>query len=182
VPLWYWDSRNLNRYADQGDIETITKRINGGMNGFDDRVEHYARFSLVLLGYAADAVKQFQTASGLDADGDVGPKTRAALHTALLALSGASIKDAGMQSAPVTDDKAIVPASIDKKVKDKTNNTALMFAGGGLGTTVITSASGANWQTIVAIGAVSIVALGLLVLLRRQIIGAIRDIRGEVEE
>ncbi len=41
VPLWYWDSRNLNRYADQGDIETITKKVNGGMNGFDDRVDHF---------------------------------------------------------------------------------------------------------------------------------------------
>jgi hypothetical protein len=57
------------------------------------------------------------------------------LHTALLALYGASIKDAGMQSAPVTDDKPVVPVSIDKKVKDKTDSTALMFGGGGLGTT-----------------------------------------------
>ena len=179
--LWYWDTHGLNRYADQGDIETITKRINGGLNGFADRLAHYTRISLVLLGYAPDAVRQFQSACGLSADGDVGPKTRAALHTALLALSGASIKDAGIQSAPVTDDKAVVPASIDKKVKDKTNNAAILFAGSGLGTTVITSAVGAGWQTVVAIGAVSIVALGLLVLLRRQIIAAIKDIRGEVE-
>ena len=28
------------------------------------------------------------------------------------------------------------------------NNTALIFAGGGLGTTVITGASGAGWQAI----------------------------------
>ncbi|CDM61347.1 MULTISPECIES: hypothetical protein [Rhizobium] len=41
VQLWE-ESYNLNRYAGQGDIETITKKINGGKNGFDDRVERFA--------------------------------------------------------------------------------------------------------------------------------------------
>ncbi|MCY4045821.1 MAG: LysM peptidoglycan-binding domain-containing protein [Cellvibrionales bacterium] len=35
--IWYWQSRHLNDYADKDDIETITKRINGGLNGLDDR-------------------------------------------------------------------------------------------------------------------------------------------------
>lgn len=34
---WYWDSRSLNRYADEDDIKTVTKRINGGFHGLDDR-------------------------------------------------------------------------------------------------------------------------------------------------
>ena len=34
---YYVDKKNLNRYADKDDIKTITKRINGGLNGFDDR-------------------------------------------------------------------------------------------------------------------------------------------------
>ncbi len=49
VPLWYWGSHNLNRFADQGDIETITTKTNGGMNGFDDRVDHFAHPTLVLV-------------------------------------------------------------------------------------------------------------------------------------
>lgn len=38
--VWYWDTRKLNRYADQNKIKTITKRINGGYNGLRDR-KHY---------------------------------------------------------------------------------------------------------------------------------------------
>lgn len=36
---WFWDSRSLNRYADDDDIKTVTKRINGGYNGLEDRQE-----------------------------------------------------------------------------------------------------------------------------------------------
>lgn len=35
--LWYWNKNNLNTFADKDDIITITKRINGGLNGIDDR-------------------------------------------------------------------------------------------------------------------------------------------------
>lgn len=41
--LEYWADRQLNRYADKDDVRTITKRINGGLNGFDDRKKHLAR-------------------------------------------------------------------------------------------------------------------------------------------
>lgn len=34
---WYWNSRKLNAYADRDDILSITKRINGGTNGLEDR-------------------------------------------------------------------------------------------------------------------------------------------------
>jgi len=35
--LWFWNKKRLNEYADKNDIVTITKRINGGNNGLDDR-------------------------------------------------------------------------------------------------------------------------------------------------
>lgn len=35
---WFWNSHNLNALADAGDFETITRRINGGLNGQDDRL------------------------------------------------------------------------------------------------------------------------------------------------
>jgi putative chitinase len=34
---WFWNKNNLNYYADQDNIEEITKKINGGLNGLDDR-------------------------------------------------------------------------------------------------------------------------------------------------
>lgn len=40
---WYWDSRSLNPFADAGDFETITRKINGGLNGQADRLAYYQR-------------------------------------------------------------------------------------------------------------------------------------------
>ena len=34
---WFWDSRNLNELADKDDVLGITKKVNGGTNGLDDR-------------------------------------------------------------------------------------------------------------------------------------------------
>ena len=34
---WYWNKRNLNSLADNMDVEGITKKINGGVNGLADR-------------------------------------------------------------------------------------------------------------------------------------------------
>ena len=38
---WFWDTNNLNVQADAGDIKTMTKKINGGFIGLEDRVKHY---------------------------------------------------------------------------------------------------------------------------------------------
>jgi len=34
---WFWRSRKLNELADAGDFERITRKINGGINGWEDR-------------------------------------------------------------------------------------------------------------------------------------------------
>jgi putative chitinase len=34
---WYWNKKGLNQLADNQDYETMTKRINGGLIGLDDR-------------------------------------------------------------------------------------------------------------------------------------------------
>jgi len=38
---WFWKTNNLNQYADVNNIQTITQRINGGLNGLDDRIARY---------------------------------------------------------------------------------------------------------------------------------------------
>ncbi len=38
---WFWETNKLNQWADAGDIVTLTKRINGGTIGLDDRIKHY---------------------------------------------------------------------------------------------------------------------------------------------
>jgi len=38
---WFWDSRKLNEFADVSAFETITRRINGGVNGLAERVLFY---------------------------------------------------------------------------------------------------------------------------------------------
>lgn len=39
--IWFWNKNKLNREADAGDIKTMTKKINGGYIGLEDRIKHY---------------------------------------------------------------------------------------------------------------------------------------------
>lgn len=45
---WFWKSRGLNRYADAGNFREVTRRINGGYNGYADRLQYYRRALRVL--------------------------------------------------------------------------------------------------------------------------------------
>ena len=47
---WFWETNKLNQWADAGDILTLTKRINGGTIGLEDRVKHYEHALHVLGG------------------------------------------------------------------------------------------------------------------------------------
>ncbi|UOF80295.1 chitinase A [Caudoviricetes sp.] len=94
---WYWNSRNINAACDANDITKMTKLINGGTIGLEDRTKHYHE-ALAILGGAVPAhhapvshggvlrhgskgemVKKMQAALGMTADGDFGPGTEAAL-------------------------------------------------------------------------------------------------------
>lgn len=48
---WFWETNNLNQYADTNDILTMTKRINGGTIGLEDRMKHYAHALEVFGGH-----------------------------------------------------------------------------------------------------------------------------------
>jgi putative chitinase len=45
---WFWGKRGLNDLADSGDIETMTRRINGGTTGLDERIAKITKALQVL--------------------------------------------------------------------------------------------------------------------------------------
>jgi len=45
---WFWQSNGLNELADKDQFTTITRRINGGLNGLEHRLQLWARAKVVL--------------------------------------------------------------------------------------------------------------------------------------
>jgi len=94
--VWYWQQHNLNEFADADNVRVITKKINGGYNGIDDRIKYLNRakkvFGVAPAAVDVDAgsivtkhsVKDVQTALvskgfKLNIDGNAGPMTIAAI-------------------------------------------------------------------------------------------------------
>ena len=46
---WYWEQNNLNRFADANDVKGLTRAINGGYIGLEDRIQH-TEHALHILG------------------------------------------------------------------------------------------------------------------------------------
>jgi putative chitinase len=87
---WWWQRGNLNSIADTGNLKQSTIKINGGLNGYPDRVAYWNR-ALDVLGAPAPAsqspnllvkVQKALNAKGaqppLDEDGIWGPLSEAA--------------------------------------------------------------------------------------------------------
>ena len=49
---WFWNARLLNQLADEGSgdevVTKITRKVNGGLNGLDDRIEHFKNYYALL--------------------------------------------------------------------------------------------------------------------------------------
>jgi putative chitinase len=48
VAGWYWNKRKINELADKDDVKAVTKAVNGGYNGLDDRMDYLSRAKAVL--------------------------------------------------------------------------------------------------------------------------------------
>ncbi|EOC0016324.1 endolysin [Cronobacter sakazakii] len=46
---WFWKANGCNQFADVGDVNGLTRRINGGLNGLQDRIDRTKRAEGVLL-------------------------------------------------------------------------------------------------------------------------------------
>jgi len=91
---WFWDTNNINKYCDNQDITGMTKRINGGTIGLEDRKKHYAHalevlgghyepretYETVRIGSRGPTVVKLQETLGLTADGIFGKGTEAKLR------------------------------------------------------------------------------------------------------
>jgi len=92
---WFWQVNNINKYCDNLDIIGMSKRINGGTNGLDDRKAKYLR-AIDLLGGDLEPTKtirsnifrqgsrgptvaRIQTKLGITSDGIFGPGTMRAV-------------------------------------------------------------------------------------------------------
>ena len=95
--LWFWDTNKLNKYCDKHDVKGMTKRVNGGYNGLEDREEKWEKVLQLLGGASAEPVEEkpvqntdvvlrmgstgsdvvaMQEALGLVGDGKFGPNTK----------------------------------------------------------------------------------------------------------
>jgi putative chitinase len=128
---WFWDANNLNDIADGDDVKRMTKKINGGSIGLDDRKKRYIN-AMEVLGMSAEdvagdddddiqyilddigvlrkgakgeGVKIMQEALGVAADGDFGPGTERALK-------------AWQESNGLTADGIAGPATFAKLLED----------------------------------------------------------------
>jgi predicted chitinase len=48
IAALFWKNRGLNEFAEAGDFREVTRRINGGFNGLEDRLKYYERAKSVL--------------------------------------------------------------------------------------------------------------------------------------
>lgn len=192
--IWFWmvgnsTGKSLNAYADRGDIENITKIINGGLNGYEDRLDYFDRTALVFLGYGVNDLKKFQADEKLEQNGS-GPITRSTFQKELLKLTDKSDQSSLAAVAPVVQKttktvevkKEVVPERVVTQVKTKSNFLGQLTGFGGIVGTIGTALLGADWKAIATFGALGIIGVLLIFLLRHQLIAAIREIKGQVEE
>ncbi len=135
--IWYFIAARpkLIQYCRDGNIEMVTRQVNGGLNGYADRLKWYDASALKLLGFAT--VRDFQRVAGLAVDGISGPKTRAAMHEALSHVSETPVSvtrpapqvNAETPKRPAQSAKPVAPPSPAPKINGPVAIILLAVAG-----------------------------------------------------
>lgn len=185
--VWYWTTRNLNKYADTNDIEMITRKVNGGLNGYEDRLSYYDRAALVLLGLPPADIKAFQTSAKLKVDGVSGPQTRAEMHKRLVAMTKGESERPEVKAAPVTEEttvhveKPVVPKKVETEVRQKTSWISWIFGG------LFGAGGGASWfagmdrDALIMIAGIGVVVIAVVLVGGVWIVRRVKAIRQELE-
>lgn len=100
----------------------------------------------------------------------------------------AKVKERHAESQPAREivvereiDKPVVPVSVETEIRKRTDQWSwitTIFGSGGAG---LAALAGMDWQTVAAIGALALGGLIIALLLRRQIVCAVRDVRKAIE-
>ena len=128
--VWFWNTNKLNAFADSMDLKGMTKKINGGYLGLDDRISHFrdamnmlgkkvgsipavqqdqpdttdvSNCGVLRMGSKGEGVKILQKYLKVEVDGFFGPVTEKALKQW---QSKNGIEDDGI-AGPVTFDKLL---------------------------------------------------------------------------
>lgn len=174
----YWKEKSLNRYADRDDVVSITKFINGGLNGLADRERYVLRAKRALMdavpsqqqppitvdktvSWAQARLTELNYAAG-GADGIVGPLTRSAIRDFQdannLVITGkldqatvALLQSPEVQSRPVAPQRAALTAADLRAGGSKIIEAADESKFGAIGAGLATTAAAAtNASTIVS--------------------------------
>ena len=94
--LFEWIEKGCNPLADRGDTETITRRINGGLNGYSDRLAWKRKLSRLIL---------TKPVWVLDGKSDPAPAPVPAVEAPV----NAPVEDVAVNAAPVTEAKDMNP-------------------------------------------------------------------------
>lgn len=180
APIWYWSTRNLNKYADSGDTEMIRRRINGGTNGLAECLDLYTKVALVMLGFKPDDIKAFQAGAkgdGLykgEVDGLDGPQTRSALHMALAAMS-----DTKVTAAPVVETKVepVTPPALDKPLTQTAGFWERIIQIGGLGSIASLSAFFQDWRVVMVLCGFLLVGSIVGLILHKRIVDTVKNVK-----
>jgi putative chitinase len=126
---WFWASKGLNALADAGDFVTITKRINGGLIGLDDRTAFWKRakaaFGVTSIAVAAPRARRgiaggAAARKGAEQSAVAAPEKAAKQRaTATKARAGARAEKVDVISAEKAGTKAASPRAAAAKKKTK---------------------------------------------------------------
>lgn len=159
----FWRDHRLNDYADQDNIVAITRRVNGGLNGLEDRKRYLARAKAELddVKLAQARLRDLKYPLGA-IDGNAGPLTRSAIRDFQDAnslpvtgeLSGETLSAMFSKEAaprPVSAERASITAVELKDAGSKTIEGASEAKWASVGTGLAAAAGAAtNASTIVS--------------------------------